>query len=242
MGALYRVTAPSGKAYVGITSKTTELRWEKHKEHALGKRASGALYAALRKYGCESFEIETLVVADDWGYLCELEKKAINVYGTKAPFGYNLTDGGEGVLGPRDEATKIAISIAQKKRFENPEQRVLMAQYATKNAEATKNRHAAKRINGLAPWEQRKREGALRNGSPEHRALVSERTKAAMATPEVRAKLAASVARMASDPEWRAKISKSKTGKRTGPRSEATRLKQSEAMKAAWAKRKALND
>lgn len=242
MGALYRVTAPSGKAYIGISSKTTEQRWKKHVEHALGKRTSGALYAAMRKYGSDNFKVETLVIADDWEYLCDLEKKAIHAYNTKAPFGYNVTDGGEGVLGPRSDEVKARISIAQKKRFENPEQRALLAQYAAKSSEITKARHAAQRVDGLAPWEQKKRKNTLRNGSPEHRALVSERTKAAMSKPEVKAKLAASVARMATNPEWRAKISKSKTGKKLGPKSDATKLKQSEAMKAAWARRKALNN
>lgn len=240
MGTLYKLTSPSGKSYIGISSKTTEARWKKHVEHALGKRASGVLYAALRKYGSDSFKVETLIIADDWAYLCDLEKKVIRLYNTKAPFGYNVSDGGEGVLGPRSGEVKVRISSAQKKRFQNPEQRALMAQYAAKSAEIAKARHAAQRINGLAPWEQRKHDSTLRNGSPEHRALISERTKAAMATPEVKAKIAAAVAQKSASPEWREKISKSKTGKKIGPRSEETKRKQSEGMKAAWARRKAI--
>lgn len=240
MGTLYRLTSPSGKSYIGISSKTTEERWKKHIEHALGKRTSGVLYTALRKYGSDSFKVETLVIANDWAYLCDLEKKVIHAYNTKAPFGYNVSDGGEGVLGQRSEEVKARISAAQKKRFQNPEQRALMAQYAAKSAQITKARHAAQRIDGLAPWEQKKRDSTLRNGSPEHRALVSERTKAAMATPEVRAKVAAAAAKKAASSEWREKISKSKMGKKIGPRSEETKLKQSESMKAAWVRRKAI--
>jgi hypothetical protein len=245
MGVLYRLTSPSGKAYIGISSGTAEQRWAKHKEHALGKRTNGALYAALRKYGCDNFKLETLVIADKWDYLCELEIKAIQAFNTKAPFGYNVTDGGEGVIGPRDEATKLRIAVAQKKRFSNPQQKALLAVYGKRGAEVNSERHSANRIDGLAPWQQRKRANAARNGSPEHRALISKRTKAAMALPEVKAKLAAAVAKKAASQEWREKISKSKLGKKTGPRSEATKLKQSESMKAAWARRKAqkvLND
>lgn len=242
MGALYQLTSPSGKSYIGITSKTTEERWAKHKEQAIGKRTAGVLYAALRKYGYETFKIKTLVIADDWEYLCHLEKKVICLYNTKAPFGYNVTDGGEGVLGPRSEEVKLRIALAQQKRFQDPTQRALMAQYAAQSGKLAKERHAANKVDGLAPWQQRKRANALRNGSAEHKALISERTKAAMASPEVRAKIAAAVAKKSADPEWRNKISRSKTGRKIGPRSEETKKKQSEAMKALWAKRKAANE
>lgn len=242
MGTLYKITSPSGKAYIGITSKTTEQRWAKHKEHAIGKRTAGALYAALRKYGCDNFTVETLVIADNWEYLCDLEKRVICAYNTKYPFGYNITDGGEGVIGPRSNEIKLRISIAQQKRFQNSEQRALMAQYALKSADAARERHAANKVDGLAPWQQRKRANAVRNGSAEHKALISERTKAAMASPEVRAKIAAAVAKKLADPEWRNKISRSKTGRKIGPRSEETKKKQSEAMKAVWAKRKVIHE
>lgn len=240
MGALYKLTAPSQKVYIGITKSTTEQRWAKHKEHAIGKRTNGVLYAAIRKYGCENFKVETLVIADKWDYLCELEIKAIKAFNTKVPFGYNVTDGGDGVVGPRDEATKLRISAAQKKRFSDPQQRALLAVYGAKSAKLNKERHSANRVDGLAPWQQRKRSKTVRNGSPEHRALISERTKAAMATPEVMAKVAAANAKKAASPEWREKISKSKLGKKIGPRSDAAKKKQSESMKAAWARRKAM--
>lgn len=108
MGALYRLTSPSGKSYIGITTKTAEARWAKHVEHALGKRDSGYLYNALRKHGAESFAVETLVVADDTDYLRDLEKRAIVAFGTRYPFGYNVAGGGEMAPGPRSEEVRMA--------------------------------------------------------------------------------------------------------------------------------------
>ena len=242
MGTLYKLTSPSGKSYIGISSKTTEQRWAKHKEHALGKRDNGALYAALRKYGCDNFKVETLVICDKWDYLCDLEVKAIVAYGTKSPNGYNLTDGGEGVQGPRDAKAKAAISAAQKKRFENPEQRALMAEYAAKSAAKSRERHAANRIDGLAPWEVKEKASRVRNGSPEHRALISARTKEAMSTPEVKAKLGVAARARAADPEYLRKMAASKIGKKLPPHTEEAKKKQSDSMKAAWARRKALKE
>lgn len=258
MGNLYQLTSPAGKSYIGISLKTTEARWAKHVEHAIGKRENGALYAALRKYGTESFQVKTLVVADDWEYLCKLEQKAILAFNTKSPNGYNITDGGEGVQGPRDAKTKAAISAAQKKRFENPEQRALMSEYARRAGKIQSERHAANRVDGLAPWQlvkrlhvpvekqprvprvglapwqQRKLDSATRQGSVEHRLLLSRRTREGMSKPEVKAKVIASAQRRSADPEWRKKISVTKTGATVNHTVEgdAARLA---GIKAAWA-------
>lgn len=50
-------------------------------------------------------KLEVLVYAD-WDYLVELERKAIQKFNTRAPNGYNLTDGGDGAPGYKhsDEA------------------------------------------------------------------------------------------------------------------------------------------
>ena len=235
MSTLYQLTSPSGKSYIGISSKTTDARWAKHVEHALGKRENGALYSALRKYGTDMFQVKTLVIADDWEYLCQLEQKAIRAFNTKAPNGYNITDGGEGTVGRVITAQeRERISAGQKKRFERPEERERMIAMAKRAHEANKKRHAAKRVDGLAPWEQRKREAAVRNGSPEHKEIVSSRTREAMAEPEVKAKVLAAAQRRTADPEWRKKISATKTGATVSHTAEgdAARLA---GIKAAWA-------
>ena len=54
---------------------------------------------AIRKYGEDRMDIRVLVIADDWRYLCNLERSAIEAFKTMTPFGYNLTSGGEGAPG-----------------------------------------------------------------------------------------------------------------------------------------------
>lgn len=186
MGCLYQLTSPSGKSYIGISSKTAADRFVKHMEHARGKRKNGIIYSALRKYGPDSFDVKTLVIANDFQYLCDLEVKVIAAFGTKYPNGYNMTDGGEGVVGPKGDDFPMKVSIAQKKRFERPEEREKARIAARKGTLVRMAQNAAKRVDGLAPWQQRKRAAATRQSSPEHRAKLSAATKAAMATPEVK--------------------------------------------------------
>lgn len=79
--------------YCGITTRRLRERWNSH------KKSKYALGCAIRKYGADAFSIET--IAESWSFddLKELEKLLIEQYGTFAPGGYNLTKGGDGVLG-----------------------------------------------------------------------------------------------------------------------------------------------
>ncbi len=221
MGCLYKLTSPSGKSYIGITSKTLEKRWAKHVEHALGKRDAGALYAALRKYGPESFVRVQLAECADWKQLCEMERAAIAEHGTLSPNGYNLTIGGEGVVGPLSEKARRAISIAQKRRFADPVQRALLAA-----------RSKAGMLKHWAGHVKAKPKSKSRNLSKEQHAAL---TRAGMARPEVHAKVLAYAQRRAQTPGWREKISASKTGKAIGPASEQRKQRIAEARKREWA-------
>ncbi len=110
MGALYQITFLNGKSYIGITSCSVKRRMILHLHHARKGRAC-ALHRAIRKYGEHSFIARTLLIADDWDYLREMEKRAIQSFSTVAPSGYNLTLGGEGVLGvKRSEQTRSKLS------------------------------------------------------------------------------------------------------------------------------------
>lgn len=95
MGCLYCLTFPSGKKYIGITSKTADVRFHRHVEHATICKRTNAVHRAIIKYGAENVKVDTLVIADDFKYLRFIEKRAIQSYGTLSPNGYNLTGGGE---------------------------------------------------------------------------------------------------------------------------------------------------
>lgn len=131
MGCLYKLTSPSGKIYLGITTKTLDQRWKQHiKESRRSKNYT--LHNAIRKYGAEAFIVKCLVIADDVAFLLDLEKKAIAAFGTKSPGGYNLVAGGLGTLSP-SPITKARMRKAGIARF-------------TKDAERTRASNCTKRL------------------------------------------------------------------------------------------------
>lgn len=69
---------------------------------------------ALRLYGRDAVKLETLVIADDWRYLCELEKRAILAFGTKWPLGLNKSSGGQWPSGHTEETRKKLSDAAKR--------------------------------------------------------------------------------------------------------------------------------
>lgn len=90
----------NGKCYVGITSKTPEQRWGKNgRNYASVSKTHGCFYDAILKYGWDNFTHEILCEGLSQEEACQMERKYIAEYNCKVPNGYNLTDGGEGMLG-----------------------------------------------------------------------------------------------------------------------------------------------
>lgn len=114
MGFLYKLTFPSGKSYIGITSKSIKRRIVHHVSCA---RRGGrwAVHAAIRKFGESSFEVQVLAEVDDWPQLCRMEVEAIREHQTKTPHGYNLSDGGEGFQGYKFTPEQRAASSRARK-------------------------------------------------------------------------------------------------------------------------------
>lgn len=98
MGFIYRITNKENqKAYVGMTSGTVEKRWRGHVRKALRGDTDMLICKAIRKYGEESFHVETLEQCEN-SLLKQAEQRWISVLGTFES-GYNLTKGGEGTFG-----------------------------------------------------------------------------------------------------------------------------------------------
>ena len=103
-----------GKIYVGQTRRTVQVRWREHVDYAL-RFASGNphLDAAIRKYGEETFSVETLAEASSLEELDELEIFWINRLGTlNRNLGYNLHSGGHHPVLSQETKDKISRSLA----------------------------------------------------------------------------------------------------------------------------------
>jgi hypothetical protein len=161
-GFIYCITFPNGKKYIGQTTKEIE---ERIKEHICVSRrdAQYVLSKAIRKYGENTIIYEPIDIAHDRDELNMLEIEYILFYNTHylKGNGYNMTDGGEGVVGYRhteeskrimseksklyfsDASNCIAKSIEVKKYFENPENKLRLINqlksYYINNPEAKKN-------------------------------------------------------------------------------------------------------
>lgn len=89
----------NGKKYVGQTSQVLEKRWKRH-QYPLCRGRHSYLYSAICKYGVENFSIEPLVIVGTKWEMDFYERSLIKIWDLRNPDkGYNLTDGGGGMLG-----------------------------------------------------------------------------------------------------------------------------------------------
>jgi group I intron endonuclease len=89
------------KQYIGKTTKSVDVRLSQHLSDAKHQNSNIHFHKAIRKYGIENFHIECLEVSDKLVNLWEIH--LILRWQSKAPNGYNLTDGGEGNSNPSEE-------------------------------------------------------------------------------------------------------------------------------------------
>jgi group I intron endonuclease len=116
-----------GKQYVGQTTKTLEARWFDHIQTRKNPSCK-YLYSAVQKHGVESFEIETLVIVNSKEEMDRYERGLIKALGTKVPFGYNLTDGGDGAQGfvfTDEQRRKISLGLMGRKMSDKARQKLL---------------------------------------------------------------------------------------------------------------------
>ena len=109
---VYKLTSPSGKVYIGITSRTVKQRWN----NGIGYKHCRAMYGAIKKYGWENIQKEILLENTT-----ETEAKALEMMliklcrSNEREYGYNLTEGGDGTKGHiTSEETRRKMSAAHK--------------------------------------------------------------------------------------------------------------------------------
>lgn len=83
---LYRITAPDGRAYIGITGHAPS-RWD---QHALA--STSPIGKAIREFGRANMKFEVLAIGRH-AYLIELERSAIEKFNTLVPNGFNRSPG-----------------------------------------------------------------------------------------------------------------------------------------------------
>jgi group I intron endonuclease len=115
--SIYLIRLEGKAVYVGFTSKSADVRWLQHCSDAK-RNCPNILHKAIRKYGIESFSVETIYMGDDSNHVLKtMESQFINDHNTfKSNGGYNMTFGGDGCIGytHTDEA-KRKISEASRK-------------------------------------------------------------------------------------------------------------------------------
>ena len=235
MGVIYLITCRiNGKPYVGQTRQKLERRISQHKS---GKGKS-AVDIAIAKYGWENFSVAVLEVCPV-AMLNEREKFWIAALNSKAPHGYNLTDGGGGNSNPSKETrAKISANHADVSGKNNPN-------YGKKCSSETRRKISEARKGQPSPrkgkkhsLETRKKISEARKGQPSPR-------KGKKHSEESKAKMSAIKKGKKGKPhslETRAQISASNKGKpsrqKGKQRTEETKAKISVALKVAWARRK----
>ncbi len=88
---VYLLTSPSGKSYVGQTTRPLPVRWSQHKSDARLRKHDWPIQRAIRKYGAENFTVVVAARASSKANLDALEKFFIPMFGD-----YNIAPGGEG--------------------------------------------------------------------------------------------------------------------------------------------------
>ena len=107
---VYKHTTPSGKVYVGITSKEVNERWL----NGRGYQRNEHFWSAIKKYGWDNISHEILEVNLTREQAGEAEKRYIEMFqAADQSKGYNLTFGGE--LGAKHtEASRKKLSESRK--------------------------------------------------------------------------------------------------------------------------------
>ena len=109
---LYRHVSPSGKIYIGITSRNVYKRWNK----GMGYESCKLFYKAILKYGWDNIKHEILFTDLEESRAKKLEIELIRHYKSLG-VSYNLTNGGDGYLGySPNEETRKKLSEASKRR------------------------------------------------------------------------------------------------------------------------------
>lgn len=149
MGYLYLLTSPAGKSYIGIT---TNLKRRMKAHVKMAETMTGyMLHNAIRKYGWDNIQKTILMETDDIDLLKTAEIIEIVSRQTHlSQFGYNLTMGGDGMLGHKhspETRIKLRDSHLGKTHTEASKRRMSDSHRGRQNT-VTHNQNISKAIMG----------------------------------------------------------------------------------------------
>lgn len=193
----------NGKVYIGQTVKKVDQRISEHLQN------NSIIGNALRKYGLQSFVITIIDIATTKEVLDEKEIYWIKTLNCKIPNGYNLTDGGRGIVG------YTLTEEVRKKMSESAKNKIVSKETREKLSKIFKNRFFSK--------ETREKIGKAHKNKiipEETKRKISESLKGHEVSEEIRKKQSEAMkgknkGRKASE-ETKRKLSKSHIGKISG--------------------------
>lgn len=121
-GYIYKITnLITGKIYIG------QHKYDKPELDNSYITSGVIINESINKYGLENFNRELVDIADDLEELNQKEIYYISYFNSKYPNGYNLTDGGEGVISPSEKTRQKMASrkIGTKQSEETKEKRII---------------------------------------------------------------------------------------------------------------------
>ena len=122
---IYKATnTKTGKIYIGKYERKFNIRKSQHKHNAFIKKIDTYLYKSMRKHGFDVFKWEIIDTAETKDELNKKEIYWIKRLKSRAPNGYNMTNGGDGGTGfKHNEETRKQMSERQKNKWKNPDYR-----------------------------------------------------------------------------------------------------------------------
>ena len=160
--SVYKLTAPNGKVYIGITSRDPKIRWNSGNGYKYNKH----FYDAIQKYGWKNIKKDVMYsdLSQEDAYRLEIE--LISKYRSNdREFGYNKSSGGESsVRGLHWHQSKETIE----KKSQKMRGRKLTQEQRKKLSESLKGHVSPNKGKHLSEEAKTKISNALKKWNAEH--------------------------------------------------------------------------